>query len=130
MKIPKFFPNPVAIWGFLTDKSSDWKPKAALVVAILYVVCPFDFDWIPLLGWIDDTFVAALAAWYVQHATNTWQMKQLIAAQAANQVATEEDAPQIVEGSGVSVADELEQAEAQADAEVEAVSVSTGRSRT
>lgn len=29
-----------------------------LIVGILYITLPFDFDWIPVIGWIDDLFVA------------------------------------------------------------------------
>lgn len=30
------------------------------VLAALYVICPLDFDFIPLLGWCDDGFVLVL----------------------------------------------------------------------
>jgi uncharacterized membrane protein YkvA (DUF1232 family) len=29
--------------------------------ALLYVVCPFDFDFVPVLGWVDDAAVAYIA---------------------------------------------------------------------
>ena len=29
----------------------------ALVLGILYIISPLDFDWIPILGWADDGFV-------------------------------------------------------------------------
>jgi uncharacterized membrane protein YkvA (DUF1232 family) len=29
--------------------------------ALLYVVCPFDFDFVPVLGWVDDAAVAYMA---------------------------------------------------------------------
>ena len=28
-----------------------------ILFGISYIVLPFDFDWIPLIGWIDDGFV-------------------------------------------------------------------------
>ena len=28
-----------------------------VVLGLLYVVTPFDFDWIPIVGWIDDGLV-------------------------------------------------------------------------
>lgn len=31
-----------------------------LVIGFLYVVCPLDFDFIPLLGWLDDAYVLHL----------------------------------------------------------------------
>jgi uncharacterized membrane protein YkvA (DUF1232 family) len=29
--------------------------------ALVYVVCPFDFDFVPVLGWVDDAVVAYMA---------------------------------------------------------------------
>ncbi len=37
-------------------KMSLWT-NVFLVLSILYVVTPFDFDWIPFIGWIDDVAV-------------------------------------------------------------------------
>lgn len=31
--------------------------SALLVLGLIYVVVPIDFDWIPFVGWIDDGFV-------------------------------------------------------------------------
>ncbi len=28
--------------------------KILLAAGLLYIILPFDFDWIPVLGWIDD----------------------------------------------------------------------------
>jgi hypothetical protein len=33
---------------------------AITIAAVLYIVCPLDFDFIPLIGWIDDVFVISL----------------------------------------------------------------------
>jgi uncharacterized membrane protein YkvA (DUF1232 family) len=33
-------------------------PWAWLVAGAIYVVCPLDFDFIPVIGWFDDAFVA------------------------------------------------------------------------
>jgi uncharacterized membrane protein YkvA (DUF1232 family) len=30
----------------------------ALILGVLYIISPLDFDWIPILGWADDGFVA------------------------------------------------------------------------
>jgi uncharacterized membrane protein YkvA (DUF1232 family) len=35
---------------------------AWIIGAVLYLVCPLDGDWIPVVGWIDDAFVAWLAS--------------------------------------------------------------------
>jgi uncharacterized membrane protein YkvA (DUF1232 family) len=29
-----------------------------LVAAVIYVICPLDFDFVPIAGWVDDVFVA------------------------------------------------------------------------
>ena len=28
-----------------------------LLLGLAYIILPFDFDWIPLIGWVDDGFV-------------------------------------------------------------------------
>lgn len=28
-----------------------------IVLGILYVIIPYDFDWVPIVGWIDDGLV-------------------------------------------------------------------------
>lgn len=35
-------------------------PSVWLVAAIIYVICPLDFDFIPVIGWVDDLFVAVM----------------------------------------------------------------------
>ena len=49
-------------WALLRDSRSPLAAKAAVIAAVLYVLCPIDLipDWIPVLGWLDDALVAAL----------------------------------------------------------------------
>jgi len=49
-------------WALLRDPRSPLAAKAAVVAAVLYVLCPIDLlpDWIPVLGWLDDALVATL----------------------------------------------------------------------
>jgi len=133
MKYPRYWPNPVPIYRFLTDKATNWTPKIVFVLAMAYIISPADFDWVPVIGWVDDAIVGMLALWYVNHATNTWQEKQLVAAQVAKQLADQE-AARTVEGSGVAMSDEhgdraqLDSAQAEAVADdVEAVSIPISR---
>lgn len=35
-------------------------PWSWLLIAALYFVCPFDFDVVPILGWVDDWLVVYL----------------------------------------------------------------------
>jgi len=35
---------------------------AWIIGAALYLICPLDGDWIPVIGWIDDAFVLWIAA--------------------------------------------------------------------
>lgn len=34
--------------------------RVSIIAGLVYVVMPFDFDWIPILGWLDDGFVLFL----------------------------------------------------------------------
>lgn len=95
MNVPRFIPNPVAIYGFLTDKTEGWFSKVVFFMAVAYVVNPADFDWIPVIGWVDDALVGMLALCHIQAKTMSWQEKQLTTKTEAT--------PQIVEGEGVTV---------------------------
>jgi uncharacterized membrane protein YkvA (DUF1232 family) len=43
-----------------------------LVLGVLYIVLPFDFDWIPFIGWIDDGAVAFFLIKLLQKETNRY----------------------------------------------------------
>jgi uncharacterized membrane protein YkvA (DUF1232 family) len=53
-----------AAWRLLRDPEAAAWEKALVVLAALYVVMPFDAvsDLIPVLGWLDDVGVVAVAA--------------------------------------------------------------------
>jgi len=68
-------------WGiirFLRDPKADWKPKAALALAILYIIWPIDLipDVAPVIGWLDDIGFTALAVGYVLYASNQYMQAQ------------------------------------------------------
>ena len=46
------------------------KALAIAVSALLYVACPLDGDWIPVVGWADD----AVVVWFA--ARKVWQLMQ------------------------------------------------------
>jgi uncharacterized membrane protein YkvA (DUF1232 family) len=62
-----FIPDWRKVRAYLRDPKSDWKPKAALVLALLYLLWPIDFfpDIAPFLGWLDDLGFGALAVGYL-----------------------------------------------------------------
>lgn len=66
-----FLPDWKGIWRFLTDSSSDWKPKAIAVVAIAYLLWPIDLlpDLAPIIGWLDDIGFVGFASWYLMSAS-------------------------------------------------------------
>ncbi len=72
MRTVRFVPDWRAVAAYLRDPRSDWKPKAAVVAALAYLVWPADLvpDIAPLLGWLDDIGLTALAAWYLVHAAS------------------------------------------------------------
>jgi len=53
--------------------------KTLLVMGLLYIVLPFDFDWIPVLGWLDDTFVAFLLVKRLQVETTRYIRAKVMA---------------------------------------------------
>lgn len=66
------------IYLFLADGRSDWKPKALLALAIVYLIWPVDLapDLIPILGWLDDLGLGALAVWYVSRTAKNYSSLQ------------------------------------------------------
>jgi len=70
----KFLPNWIGLWRFMRDPKADWKPKAAIVIAVIYLIWPVDLipDFAPILGWLDDIGITALAFAYLIHASNKY----------------------------------------------------------
>ncbi len=67
-----FIPDWKRILSYLRDPKSDWKPKAGLILALIYILWPIDLipDVAPVLGWLDDAGFTALAVWYLIHTIN------------------------------------------------------------
>jgi uncharacterized membrane protein YkvA (DUF1232 family) len=78
MARPSFFPDWRAIYQFLKDEQTNWKPKAVLVAAIVYLLWPIDLlpDVIPAIGWLDDLGVASLAIAYLSYASKRGVQKK------------------------------------------------------
>lgn len=72
MSRSSFRPNWRGVLRYLRDPSTDWRPKALLVVAVLYLVWPFDLvpDLAPVIGWLDDIGLGVLAGWIVLRAAS------------------------------------------------------------
>ncbi len=50
----------------LRDERTPGKAKAVALVALAWVVSPFDLDFVPLLGWVDDAAVVYLGSQLVE----------------------------------------------------------------
>ncbi|MFA6161663.1 MAG: DUF1232 domain-containing protein [Patescibacteria group bacterium] len=74
MQKRSFVPNWLGLIKYLRDPKSDWKPKATIVVAILYLIWPIDLlpDIAPILGWLDDIGITSLAIAYLLHASGQY----------------------------------------------------------
>ena len=73
-KKTSFIPNWKALISFFRNKNTDWKPKAGVAIAILYLIWPADLivDLVPFFGWLDDIGVTALAIGYLGYAVNRY----------------------------------------------------------
>ncbi len=51
--------GPVLLGGFrlLFTRQAPWYCKALVIAAVVYAVMPFDFDFFPVVGWMDDVAV-------------------------------------------------------------------------
>lgn len=74
MPRPSFSPSWKHILAFLTDKRTDWKPKALLALAVAYLLWPIDLmpDFIPVVGWFDDLGLGTVALWYLSHVAKNY----------------------------------------------------------
>ena len=77
MKRLSYLPSWKGIWAYLLDKHSAKLPKIFLILALLYLVFPFDFipDLAAIVGWLDDLGLNLLALWYVLKTANDYELK-------------------------------------------------------
>ncbi len=70
----RFMPNWHGMYRFLTDKKTDWKPKALVALGIVYLLWPADFltDLVPIFGWLDDIGFATVVIWYLSRVTDRY----------------------------------------------------------
>jgi uncharacterized membrane protein YkvA (DUF1232 family) len=63
----RFEPEWRRVWNYLRNPKTDWKPKALVVFAVLYLIWPLDLlpDIAPILGWLDDIGVGTIATLYL-----------------------------------------------------------------
>lgn len=59
--------SPRRLWRFLRDPQAPKMPKAMTLLAIAYIVWPFDLvtDLAPILGWLDDVGMTGIALGYL-----------------------------------------------------------------
>ena len=56
--LPNFVTLYVRLWK---DRRVSWPARFVLIAGLVYIISPFDFDWIPILGQFDDLLVAIAA---------------------------------------------------------------------
>jgi len=93
MKNTKFIPYWKNLLNFFLDKKTDWKPKAGVAFAVLYLIWPIDLipDIAPILGWLDDIGITALATGYLAYAVNRYISASNVECQMSNVEQIESD---------------------------------------
>jgi len=61
--VHELYQNRRSLWEMFSDVfrgkyKMSFMTSFIVFLGIFYIIMPLDFDWIPLLGWIDDGFVA------------------------------------------------------------------------
>lgn len=84
--------NPRGLWRFLRDPATPKVAKAGILLAALYVVVPTDLipDIAPVLGWLDDLGMTAVALTFLASRAARYENKQLDKAQEAEAPAPRE----------------------------------------
>jgi len=86
--------NPRGLWRFLRDPASPRVAKGAVLLAALYVVVPTDLipDIAPILGWLDDLGMTAVALTFLASQASRYEGKQLDKAAAVEAKAKADEA--------------------------------------
>lgn len=73
-----FIPDWKNIVGYFKDPKTDWKPKVAVGLALLYLIWPVDLfpDFLPFIGWLDDIGIDVLVVWYLLYEVNKYARMQ------------------------------------------------------
>lgn len=86
--------SPKGLWRFLRDPMAPKGPKIAALLAVLYIVVPTDLipDIAPILGWLDDLGLTAVAMAFVAQQAAKYQNEHENAAIGVKPVTGEGDA--------------------------------------
>ncbi len=106
MTNPKNLPDLVGLGQFLVRKGTDWKPKAAIVLALTYLFFPIDIlpDALPVAGLFDDAGLMALALWWLSYATKRYNISLLGSGEASKLAELKENPPaSVIDTTGVEV---------------------------
>lgn len=71
--------RPGAVLRFLRDRRAPLAPKLGLIFAALYVIWPLDLipDVAPVVTWLDDLGVVAVATTWIATRAARWELKVL-----------------------------------------------------
>jgi len=69
-----------AIWRFFRDPNGSKLGKLFVLAAVVYVIMPIDFvpDLAPVIGWLDDLGVMALATFYLARVAKQYRAMSTI----------------------------------------------------
>ncbi|MBM7555942.1 DUF1232 domain-containing protein [Halanaerobacter jeridensis] len=64
-KLRSIMKNIKLAYQYLKDPQVSLFNKGLAIFPLLYIVFPFDFDFFPVIGWLDDTLVAVVIWSYI-----------------------------------------------------------------
>ncbi|MBS1773683.1 MAG: DUF1232 domain-containing protein [Bacteroidetes bacterium] len=72
-----FLKNRKTLWSMLREVwhgkyKMSWSTVLLLLLGVVYIILPFDFDWVPVIGWIDDAVVLVLLVKLLQRETKRY----------------------------------------------------------
>lgn len=86
--------NPTLVWRYLHWSGARTRDKLLVLLAFLWLLSPFDGDFLPVIGWLDDAFLSFTAWWITTNSIQDMvhdENKQLSAAAPAQQLDPKKD---------------------------------------
>ena len=75
-KLRNLFRNIKLVYQYIKDPEISLLNKGLAVLPLFYIISPFDGDFFPVVGWLDDILVAVVIWSYILNKINAYKSKE------------------------------------------------------